>query len=371
MCNKQCRDENGFKCHTMSESHHRQMRLFRENSGKYMSYYSDMFKKGFMEVLRRRGRNRVKANVVYQEYIKDRHHIHMNSTQWESLSSFVVFLSKKGLADADQTEKGWFVKWKDTDPERMARRRAAERLDRMKMSAEEVAERQILDQVERAHAAEGLKGDKEDEQERKTLDRANKKGDLAFGLAGKKMSSAPVTGSGKAVFDFAASSGKKRKKRKLEIKKSAVELLMEEQEQEKKRKREMSRKRPKNVKKDNWLFKGIVVKVMNRRVGEGQYYKKKGVVKKVRDKFEGEVLMVDTGDILRIDQEHLETVIPAVGRSVLVVNGSFRGYEAKMLSLDDDSKHDQPTATVKIVAGEWKGEIVKGVELEDVCKLSS
>eukprot|EP00954_Amorphochlora_amoebiformis_P016366 1282203-Amorphochlora_amoeboformis.AAC.1 len=33
----------------MSESHHRQMRLFRENSGKYMSYYSDMFKKGFVE----------------------------------------------------------------------------------------------------------------------------------------------------------------------------------------------------------------------------------------------------------------------------------------------------------------------------------
>ena len=37
-------------------------------------------------------------------------------------------------------------------------------------------------------------------------------------------------------------------------------------------------------------------------------------MKKVRDKFEGEVRMVGTGDILRIDQEHLETVIP--GRSI-------------------------------------------------------
>ncbi len=31
MCEKQCRDENGFKCHTMSESHLRQMRLYAEN----------------------------------------------------------------------------------------------------------------------------------------------------------------------------------------------------------------------------------------------------------------------------------------------------------------------------------------------------
>jgi len=31
MCEKQCRDENGFKCHTMSESHLRQMRVYAEN----------------------------------------------------------------------------------------------------------------------------------------------------------------------------------------------------------------------------------------------------------------------------------------------------------------------------------------------------
>lgn len=28
MCNKQCRDENGFKCHQTSESHKRQMLVF-------------------------------------------------------------------------------------------------------------------------------------------------------------------------------------------------------------------------------------------------------------------------------------------------------------------------------------------------------
>ena len=31
----------------------------------------------------------VQANKVYKEYIKDRHHIHMNSTKWESLTIFL------------------------------------------------------------------------------------------------------------------------------------------------------------------------------------------------------------------------------------------------------------------------------------------
>ena len=33
LCQKQCRDENGFKCHTMSEPHQRQMLLCATNPG--------------------------------------------------------------------------------------------------------------------------------------------------------------------------------------------------------------------------------------------------------------------------------------------------------------------------------------------------
>eukprot|EP00466_Bigelowiella_natans_P017891 jgi/Bigna1/48674/estExt_Genewise1.C_300090 len=374
MCNKQCRDENGFKCHTMSESHARQMRLFRENSGKYMGYYSDMFKKGFMEVLRRRGRNRVKANTVYMEYIKDRHHIHMNSTQWESLSSLVVYLSKAGLCEADQTEKGWFVKWKDTDPDRMARRNAADRLDKMKMTAEAVAEKQIQEQVKRAYDLAQKEGGGEENEDsgKKELKRDEKRQDLQFGLATKKISTPAIKVGNKALFDSAAST-KKRKKRPKEEKKSTLEMIMEEQEQEKKRKLEKAAAAavPENIKKENWLFREIIVKVLNKKLAGGKYYKKKAVVLKVRKKFEGEIKMLDSGDVLRIDQEYLETVIPGVKRPVLIVNGSYRGFEAEMVSLDDDPKADQPTVTVKIVAGQYKGKVVKGIDLEDVCKLSN
>lgn len=83
MCQKQCRDENGFKCHTQSESHQRQLLLFADNSKKYMDEFSFEFAKGYIDILRRQfGTKRVNANRVYQEYISDRNHLHMNSTRW-------------------------------------------------------------------------------------------------------------------------------------------------------------------------------------------------------------------------------------------------------------------------------------------------
>ena len=63
MCQKQCRDENGFKCHTSSESHQRQLLLFADNPNKFLGEYSYEFERDFMNLLRRaHGTKRVKAN---------------------------------------------------------------------------------------------------------------------------------------------------------------------------------------------------------------------------------------------------------------------------------------------------------------------
>ena len=51
------------------------------------------------------------------------------------------------------------------------------------------------------------------------------------------------------------------------------------------------------------------------------YYKKKAVVRKIVDGFIGEVEMLDSGDVLRVDQRELETVLPDIGKPVLVVSG--------------------------------------------------
>ena len=44
-----------------------------------------------------------------------------------------------------------------------------------------------------------------------------------------------------------------------------------------------------------------------------KYFCKKGVVENVKDEFTAIVQMLDSKDKLKIDQSHLETVIPAIG----------------------------------------------------------
>lgn len=52
MCQKQCRDENGFKCHLTSDSHRRQMELFGQNPHRIVDGYSEEFHSCFMEHMR-------------------------------------------------------------------------------------------------------------------------------------------------------------------------------------------------------------------------------------------------------------------------------------------------------------------------------
>lgn len=50
-----------------------------------------------------------------------------------------------------------------------------------------------------------------------------------------------------------------------------------------------------------------------------------GVVERVIDRYVGEVAMLTDGSVVRVDQAHLETVIPSPSGPVLVVNGEHRG----------------------------------------------
>lgn len=56
-----------------------------------------------------------------------------------------------------------------------------------------------------------------------------------------------------------------------------------------------------------WISKGLVVKVMARQLQE--YYKKKGTILSLPEQYVAEVEMLDSGDILHIDQGELETVL--------------------------------------------------------------
>ncbi|KAL4398804.1 DNA damage response protein [Malassezia pachydermatis] len=155
ICSKACRDANGYKCHIESESHMRQLAAATgeggQRAGKVVHDYSSQFQREFIALLSRRfGTRRVLANQVYQEYIQDRHHVHMNATRWVSLSEFVKFLGRAGIVKVEGSEMGWFISWIDNSATARARQDAIKKQDRAKMDDEQRARRELDEQIRRA-----------------------------------------------------------------------------------------------------------------------------------------------------------------------------------------------------------------------------
>jgi len=452
LCNKQCRDENGFKCHADSEGHKRQLSLFASGPGKFLSNYSYEFEKTFLDELKRRfGSKRVHANLVYNEYIRDKNHTHMNATRWTTLSGFVRYLGKTGKCIVDETPKGWYMSYINRDPEVIARQEKLAKKEKMDVTDEERTRLQIEKRLfelakigtdpdgeengeEGAEDAESFDPEKPHETIMFSFFRAGANKDFNVksevkseiksdpdsstqtpsedtpsdenGMAIKPeptdesdeavrdtnsppstastpssntststtstttststLSSTPSSSSSistkplKSVnpFDLAAKSAKDSKEKEgskdLKRKKSAMEELRDAEE----------RDREKRNRRDYWVTTGIVVKIMHKSLADGKYYKAKGVVEDVIDRYTAQIKVLDFGDVLKLDQSHLETVIPQIGGKVKVVNGAWRGETAVLQGLDVDNF----AAKIKLSSGASSGKIITSVPYEDICK---
>lgn len=66
------------------------MRLFKEDPDKYIDEYSNEFEDSYIDILKKKYQNKkVLANQVYQDYIRNPIHTHMNATRWTTLTGFV------------------------------------------------------------------------------------------------------------------------------------------------------------------------------------------------------------------------------------------------------------------------------------------
>jgi DNA/RNA-binding protein KIN17 len=93
-----------------------------QKAGQTIAQFSQQFQYEFVLLLRTRHlTNRVLANTVYNEYIQDKHHVHMNATRWVTLGGFVQTLGKAGIVKVDEDEKGLWISWVDTSPATLQR----------------------------------------------------------------------------------------------------------------------------------------------------------------------------------------------------------------------------------------------------------
>lgn len=333
------------------------MLVFADNPTKFMDEYSETFEKDFLEMMKHRyNEKRVKANDAYKEFIADRHHQHMNSTTWQTLTDFVIYLGRTGKCKVDQTPKGWFMSYINRDPEVIARREAIEKKERMERADEDIAEKSIAQQIRMAKQAEGESGAT---YRSEATDMLRSEGDeskvvMTSLAAPKKADPLKVKPMGMSFNTSSIGGGEESKKPAEKRKMSAMEEMIYKNEQSKEKK----------ARKDYWLCEGIIVKCMNKDISGGIYYKRKGLVRKVVDTYTGVVKMNDDGVKIKIDQDQLETVIPNTGGVVRIVNGAYRDAEAVVKSIDVDNF----CVKLEITQGSYRGNIVQ-VDYEDACKL--
>ena len=354
----------------------------------------------------------------------------MNATRWVTLTDFVHYIGKAGLAEVRDSEEGLWIKYIDRDPEREAKQAMMRSREKEELEQRDIERKRLL----RVVKAMGDTSDAPTENTASSVPTESSSdapapkptvpsGPISFSFAAPKPSSSAPTSSSPSITSTTASNGassdsklnqsnptssttpndKKRarpddeeaqksmdgpeaKKSKLVAEAlhpapvsklagvsssnnpntsklapnashigttSSLDSIMADQE----------KKRERDGRKDHWLHPNIVVKILNKSVGGGQYYGQKGVVKAVHETYAGEIRL-DSGTVLKVDQDDLETVLPALGGHVMIVNGAYRGDSATLQSLNKESF----TANVSILAGPARGRVVTKA-YEDICKL--
>lgn len=387
VCAKQCRDQNGFKCHITSEAHLRQMELFGSNQSRFIDGYSEEFLKEFLQLMSISHRNsRVAANVVYNEFIANKEHTHMNSTKWTSLTEFVKHLGREGIATVDETPKGWFLTYVPEDREEKMRQQSQKRKQRAQEDASARDARLVEEQIARASSdARAGKGAREETAAtalRRDGDGASPLGftlvPVGAGNAAKRKRERVVAPSafGEDADDASArvhaddAKGTRRDGEKdFSLKKeSAVAAIARAGTAAREKKRLTPGTRdaqPRDVTKEStdepWLMEHLVVKITSEALRGAGLFKKKARVLRLRDGgFVGECASVENDEtVVRVDQAELQTVLPAVGGAVAVVKGSLRGKKGTLKALETEAFR----AVVRVDGEDRR------FEYDDVCKV--
>lgn len=393
MCEKQCRDENGFKNHTQSPGHQRQLSLFSENPTDYIGRFSETFQTEFLLVLRRRyGTSMVSANTVYQEYIKDRDHLHMNATKWTTLSDFAKEMGRNGYCRVEDREDGWWMSFVDRSAAEKDKR--ARDIDRNRVAEEERAEMLLQRQLELAkRVKEQQQITVRFEEDEVRTDQGpisvevatveKRKRNMAKGEE-NALASLPIVWGEELGDGKRENPAKRRRSRFGEAPKlSALEEIMragqaeallsgKEKQGTSSRLPDAGKQAPKQgalkspEKPDNqrpWIIEGILVKMINTEVGDGSFHGKKGKILKVLDGYGARVQMIDSKAVLEVDQDDLQTVIPKPGGEVVLLRGPHRGFRAIVKSINIDSFSITATLTES-------GEHIPNIEYEAVSRVA-
>lgn len=361
----------------------RQMAIFGEDPERVVEGFSEQFETHFLEHMRCSHRfSRVSASEVYNEFIADRFHVHMNSTRWLTLTDFITYLGREGKLTVEETPRGLYIRYVDRNDEGRLREESRAKRMRAEQGEEERRMKRYMQMQKAGGGGQELVREDGGAIERTAGD-ADEQIKFAFGKQATAMQvqarPAPLplfddkrTQQGRGVAAGTSGTGSRspteEQNRRKEggshpaqsaggEKKSALESIMEEQE----------RARERQQRKDYWVRDGIVVKILDKKLQAQGLYKKKGTVVRVIDKYVAEVEVASSGDgetlLVRVDQSKLETVIPKIDGRVYIVNGAYRGCQGTLVKI----KESEFKGVILVADGPYKGKRAV-LEYEDFSK---
>jgi len=263
----------------------------------------------------------------------------MNSTVWQTLSAFVLYMGRSGKATIEkhQVRKDWWIQYIDRDPAVIKRQQLVKSTLRREAKDRERSERRYEESRKRLVAS----AKPEPEKEKQELER--KDGEtISFGLSKKRKTNLSQVNKAGNVFMKKNENENENSRLTVGQKRKASNMsgLMQELESQKRLKRvkevkKMSFGNPKKaLQATKWLRKGIILKVKHKKFKEGKYHKQKGEVVG-RDGTRSAVLkMLKKGHKIAMDQRFLEPVTPSNGRDVMILFGEHVGKQGTLIKVD-------------------------------------
>lgn len=83
-----------------------------------------------------------------------------------------------------------------------------------------------------------------------------------------------------------------------------------------------------------WVLPGILIRVIDRKIHRGRLYNLKFKVSDVLDDYRFTIIGRDSILYDDLSEKHIETVIPPIGSSVMILRGDHRGHLGKLLQRD-------------------------------------
>lgn len=290
VCNRQCQDKDGFKCHLNSSTHRKNIERVAKNPEKYIEEYSSEFMKGYLDVIRREDQW-VSANVVYDKYIKEKGSVGLNTTKWESLAKFLEFISKEKKVKLEPKENDILIKYIDKE------------IEDKKEKKEEDTSMKKLERITK----EAKRRNEKDIKEKKEI----KEVDITK-LNGFSIELKPSI----PIIDIPIQN------------KSEPSLL--------------SKKR-KSSDNNSWVSKGLKVNILNSKF-------QKGKIKNVKDN-KVDLIIVDTSGkqkTITVDISNITPKTPSIGSLCKVINGEYVNDIGVVQNITDTKCSFKSSSTKKI-----------------------